>query len=381
MPSNEFEKISVSLVLTQTLTTNYLLAKDRPLLHLYGSSLTLERCATIGDRLEANQRKQERTQAPPPPKPNEPLDLSNLKLEAIPEAYTSGEALVEATAIGLSGNKFKYIPDILLRLDIATSLRGFSFGRNLLSGRLSSLIARMHHLTYLDLSRNALTALPPEISALQSLESLDLRWNTLTDYGMPIQLFRMKHLVHLKLQKNPITTVPEELFKMSKLTNVLLTGTAVPLVKQRIVEAWSNRETTLDLSGQELIVVPRELGFLKSLEALYLQRNKLTSVPPEIGELTRLRTLDLSGNNLENLPWTIANLAKLENLFIKGNPLSSLPAEVVNRDAAFVKTFLGSLKDGKVSCNRMKVGGRDSFLSLPYPSNISSCLNLTLSKS
>ena len=84
----------------------------------------------------------------------------------------------------------------------------------------------------------------------------------------------------------------------------------------------------LNLSGNELTLLPVEIGQLGGLEMLDLSRNKLTSLPVEVGQLTGLEQLDLSHNQLTLLPNEVGQLGGLKGLNLSSNRLASLPAEV-----------------------------------------------------
>nr|WP_081098069.1 leucine-rich repeat domain-containing protein [Leptospira borgpetersenii] len=49
----------------------------------------------------------------------------------------------------------------------------------------------------------------------------------------------------------------------------------------------------LNLSGNQLTTLPKEIGKLQSLRELNLSHNQLTTLPKEIGELQNLRKLYL----------------------------------------------------------------------------------------
>ena len=60
-------------------------------------------------------------------------------------------------------------------------------------------------LKWLDLSRNSLTVVPPELSELKKLEYLDLGRNSLTT--LPTELTELKKLKSLWLEDNPLTII------------------------------------------------------------------------------------------------------------------------------------------------------------------------------
>ncbi|OUL35978.1 Ras family protein [Nostoc sp. T09] len=87
------------------------------------------------------------------------------------------------------------------------------------------------------------------------------------------------------------------------------------LIDRAAAEGW--RE--LDLSGQELTELPREIGKLQQLESLILGKKV------EGYEVVGNRHLQkISGNNLKTLPLELLGLPNLRKLDISGNPLESI---------------------------------------------------------
>jgi Leucine-rich repeat (LRR) protein len=76
--------------------------------------------------------------------------------------------------------------------------------------------------------------------------------------------------------------------------------------------------------------VPKEIGYLKQLQFLYLQKNKLTSVPKEIGNLEQLEDLRLNDNQLMSVPKEIDNFRLLRCLCLNYNKLTSVPKKIGN---------------------------------------------------
>ncbi|CAF0781503.1 unnamed protein product [Brachionus calyciflorus] len=81
----------------------------------------------------------------------------------------------------------------------------------------------------------------------------------------------------------------------------------------------------LDLSKNNITVIPTALKELSHLQELYLYTNRLQVLPSEIGLLSNLRVLALYENSLTSLPESLANLKNLEFLDIRHNKLTEIP--------------------------------------------------------
>jgi Leucine-rich repeat (LRR) protein len=88
------------------------------------------------------------------------------------------------------------------------------------------------------------------------------------------------------------------------------------------------RVTILDLSHQNLQILPIEIGLFTSLKRLMLNNNQLTSLPSEIFQFKNLNFLAVSNNQLHALSPEIRNLTNLTFLEIANNQLSTLPSEI-----------------------------------------------------
>ncbi|MGP1386773.1 MAG: COR domain-containing protein [Thainema sp.] len=100
-------------------------------------------------------------------------------------------------------------------------------------------------------------------------------------------------------------------------------------LRKLINQAARGRRTKLDLSGNQLTMLPPEIAQLQFLQLLDLSRNQLTTLPPEIIQLQSLRSLSLSGNQLTTLPPEIIQLQSLQSLSLNGNQLTTLPPEII----------------------------------------------------
>ena len=74
---------------------------------------------------------------------------------------------------------------------------------------------------------------------------------------------------------------------------------------QIIEKAARNKETTLNLSNNQLTTLPEAIAQLSNLSLLDLSNNQLTRLPEAIAQLSNLRLLDLRNNQLTTLPEAI----------------------------------------------------------------------------
>ena len=64
---------------------------------------------------------------------------------------------------------------------------------------------------------------------------------------------------------------------------------------------------------------------LRSLGQLDLSRNQLIDLPPDLGQLIFLKQLDLSHNRFSEIPPVLSQLRPLLSLDLRGNPLTTCP--------------------------------------------------------
>ena len=84
----------------------------------------------------------------------------------------------------------------------------------------------------------------------------------------------------------------------------------------------------LDLSGNEIEVIPSEIGRLSKLSYLNLSGNCISELPEEIGLLKNLKCLNLSNNLITQLPLAITQLTNLTSLILNNNQIDNLPNEL-----------------------------------------------------
>jgi hypothetical protein len=152
----------------------------------------------------------------------------------------------------------------------------------------------------LDLCEN-LTEFPTEIFQLiDSLEVLNLTGNALQ--ALPPDLHRFRRLRVLFCSNNRFTELPQSLGLCEQLETVGFRANQIEHVAAAALPV--------------------------SLRSLVLTENQLTELPHALGQLPHLQKLMLSGNRLQNLPHTLFQSSRLELLRIASNQLSELPIEL-----------------------------------------------------
>ncbi|KAL3268088.1 hypothetical protein HHI36_007215 [Cryptolaemus montrouzieri] len=177
-------------------------------------------------------------------------------------------------------------------------VRGVDFTRNDFSEKkFPDAMSLMTGVQWLKLDRTNLSEIPKEMGNLLKLEHLSLTRNNLEKlYGELTELNCLRTL-NLRYNKVKASGIPAQLFHLEELN-------------------------TLDLSHNNLKEVPEGLDRARSLLVLNLSFNSIDSIPNSLFiNLTDLLFLDLSQNNLETLPPQTRRLANLQTLILNDNPL------------------------------------------------------------
>ncbi|NJL23682.1 MAG: leucine-rich repeat domain-containing protein [Leptolyngbyaceae cyanobacterium SM1_3_5] len=180
---------------------------------------------------------------------------------------------------------------------------------------------------FLNLGRNCLTQLPPEIGKLQNLRSLNLSYNCFVNtwlnqaYCFTIKWLMSANWLWINAQgfmcKCWGKTRPS-----SKTGGVFGKLRSMSL---KVLDFCLDR-----LASSNILNIFKVIGQLHNLEDLRLEHNGLTQLPPQLGELHSLKKLDLQDNRLRQLPPQIGRLQNLKRLVVQCNQLTQLPPEIGN---------------------------------------------------
>ncbi len=79
----------------------------------------------------------------------------------------------------------------------------------------------------------------------------------------------------------------------------------------------------LDLSFNNIQVIPKEIGLLSELRELWLQCNPIQTLPAEIDRCTKLEVIDVKNTPVTELPNELCNLKRLHCLDFSETPFAS----------------------------------------------------------
>uniref|UniRef100_A0A3P9AD22 protein-serine/threonine phosphatase n=1 Tax=Esox lucius TaxID=8010 RepID=A0A3P9AD22_ESOLU len=187
------------------------------------------------------------------------------------------------------------------------------------------------NLTYLDLSRNQMEAVPEWLCDIKKLEVLDISHNLVTE--LPARLLCSISLRKLSAGHNHIQKLPERVERPLLEVLDVQHNQLAELPYNLFLKADSLR--CLNASANKLEHLPPSSLSEDSksiLQELYLTNNRLTDkcVPLLTGH-THLRVLHMAYNHLQTFPASkMAKLEELEEVDLSGNRLKTVPTTIMN---------------------------------------------------
>jgi hypothetical protein len=118
-----------------------------------------------------------------------------------------------------------------------------------------------------------------------------------------------ERITYLNLSRQGITVVPPEIFLFSNLEELTLNHNKLRAIPQKI--GCLSALKILSFSHNEIQVLPDEIGDLTKLTHLEFEHNKVQRIPSAISALLDLMILDCRNNNIQTIPSEIRNLKKL----------------------------------------------------------------------
>ncbi|SHM34643.1 Leucine rich repeat-containing protein [Duganella sacchari] len=190
--------------------------------------------------------------------------------------------------------------------------------------------------------RCGLTEFPREIYALaDSLEILDLSGNALG--ALPDDLHRLHKLRIIFCSDNLFEELPAVLGKCPALTMVGFKANRIRHVPAAALPAALRWLVLTDNAIEEL---PAALGERPLLQKLMLAGNRLRALPASMAQLHKLELLRIASNQLNALPDWLLSLPRLTWLAYAGNPLcDQLEDTLVHTPSAAIPWSALTLRD------------------------------------
>ncbi|MES2547352.1 MAG: leucine-rich repeat-containing protein kinase family protein [Pseudomonadota bacterium] len=164
-----------------------------------------------------------------------------------------------------------------------------------------------------------LSQFPAEIFTLaDTLEILDLSGNALST--LPDDLTRLHKLKILFCSSNLFTHLPEVLGKCQSLSMIGFKTNQINQISENAIPTQALR--WLILTDNALTRLPDSLGDCQHMQKLMLAGNQLKSLPGTLANCKKLELLRISANQLQSLPEWLFSLPKLSWLAYAGNPFS-----------------------------------------------------------
>lgn len=162
-----------------------------------------------------------------------------------------------------------------------------------------------------------LTHFPPEIFDLaDSLEILDLTGNALN--ALPSDLNRLKKLRILFCSSNQFTQLPEVLGDCQNLSMIGFKANQIKHIPDSAIPAATLR--WFIVTDNVLKTLPNALGDCRQLQKLMLAGNQLATLPASMANCHALELLRISANQFNTIPDFLFDLPNLTWLAYAGNP-------------------------------------------------------------
>lgn len=168
---------------------------------------------------------------------------------------------------------------------------------------------------------NRLVRVPASLSALPGLTMLDVSSNRLASlegFG------EYPNLRELGVYSNELTSL-EGLQNSHSLEGIAATDNQI--VSLDAIRALPSLRQ-LNVAGNKLASFPWDLTSAGSMQALFLNRNRIETVPAAIRAWQSLHTLVLSDNRIWDVASEIGLCRELESLYLRRNVLAQLPASM-----------------------------------------------------
>uniref|UniRef100_A0A452RT03 Leucine rich repeats and calponin homology domain containing 1 n=1 Tax=Ursus americanus TaxID=9643 RepID=A0A452RT03_URSAM len=173
-----------------------------------------------------------------------------------------------------------------------------------------------------------------ELCHFVSLEILNLYHNCIR--VIPEAIINLQMLTYLNLSRNQLSALPACLCGLP-LKVLIASNNKLGSLPEEIGQLKQLME--LDVSCNEITALPQQIGQLKSLRELNVRRNYLKVLPQELVDLPLVK-FDFSCNKVLVIPICFREMKQLQVLLLENNPLQSPPAQVCTKGKVHIFKYL-----------------------------------------
>ncbi len=151
-------------------------------------------------------------------------------------------------------------------------------------------------------------------------------------------------LEHLDLSKNDLSILPFEVGLCKNLKTIRVSDNPV-----RGFTSLLGLKNLTEIAAErcELTTFPLEWLDCPALQRLWIEGNQLATLPSGIKRLQNLEVLQVENNHLESLPEQIAEIPALKQLYVRENPLRTPPMEVADQGIEAIRRYFEDLTRGQ----------------------------------
>lgn len=202
------------------------------------------------------------------------------------------------------------------------SLRDLKLGGNLLYGPLDPCFTKLAQIEILDLHGNNLASLPSNFGELSRLRILNISENAFE--SLPWEIFATLPLTELTARKNQLrgTLIPDSVEALPALKNLDVSANQLT----HLCSSADGKSVSLPalvqicLSMNRLQTLPNVSSWT-SLHTLAADENSINAIPEGFTSLQQLKSVDLSSNDVRVVPAEVGRMENLTMLRLSGNPL------------------------------------------------------------
>lgn len=143
----------------------------------------------------------------------------------------------------------------------------------------------------------------------------------------------------LDLSGNPLSTLPKDISRLHKLKITFFSDCNFTVFPKELAQCRSLE--MIAFKGNGMTTIP-EGSFPRKLRWLILTNNQISSLPSSIGQCHRLQKCMLAGNHLTSLPDEMSHCRKLGLLRLSANKLTSIPTWLFSLPELSFLSFAGN---------------------------------------